>query len=84
MTPTVRVVQAGWPQMIFVAVDRPRAKGKHPERELLADDVPSIEAGMRLAEAALRERGLEVGEWTPIGPMVREAPVRAIGAGGAA
>lgn len=79
-TPTVRVVTAGWPSMTYVAIDHPREHAERPERELLSDDVPSIEAGMKLAETKLRERGLEVGAWEPIGPLVRQAPVLGGGA----
>lgn len=72
-TRTVRVVQAGWPRSVYVALDRPGIE--RMEREVLADDVSSIEQGMKLAESTLRERGARVGVWTPIGPSVREALV---------
>lgn len=74
-TPTVRVVTAGHPPMTYVAVDRPRARGEKPEREVLDDDVPSIEHGMKLAERVLSERGATIGQWEPIGPAVRQALV---------
>ena len=72
-SPTVRVVRAGWPSKVYVAVDRPGID--KTERELLDDDIGSLEAGMRLAESKLRERGVSVGEWAPIGPCVRQAVV---------
>lgn len=71
---TVRVVEAGWPQSVYVALDR-APEDLAVERELLASDVPSIEDGMKLAESALRERGARLGQWTAIGPCVRQALV---------
>lgn len=73
MTTTVRVVQSGFPLGIHVAIHYGRSPAIEPE--ILSDAVPTMQAGMELAEKALRERGQRVGAWEPIGPCVREAPI---------
>ena len=70
----VRVVMAGFPPAVHVALDT------HPHRaevarEVLADGLPSIDEGRELAEQELRSRGLRVGQWQAIGPCVLRAPI---------
>ena len=69
-----RVVMAGFPASVYATLDRSPERAE-VEREVLADNLRSIEEGREIAEHELMVRGLRAGPWEPVGPCVLVARV---------